>query len=67
MEILTTYFNKEKMAKVSISEGLYFVEYFIDGKLMNKTAHNSMETAESLAEGFTSIGGTEPTFLSENV
>ena len=67
MELITTYINKDKMAKVyEQSENHYVIEYFINNRLMNKTTHISNVDAENIAENFTNIGGTNPTLLNEN-
>jgi hypothetical protein len=64
MELLVTFVNKDKMAKVTeVSLGQFSVEYFLDGKLMNKTTHPTSLIAEEFAERYTNIDGSNPTFL----
>ena len=68
MELLVTYVNKDKMAKVTeVGLGQFVVEYFLDSKLVNKTTHPTAVLAEGFAERFTDIDGRNPTLLSENV
>ena len=68
MELLVTFVNKDKMAKVTVvGLGQYTVEYFLNSKLVNKTTHPTSVIAEDFAERFTNIDGRNPTLLSEDV
>jgi hypothetical protein len=66
MEIISTYSNGNYEAQIGKTfEHNYIINYMINGKVIKKTTHLSLETAESIAEDFILDGGSDPQFLSE--
>lgn len=72
MEVLSEYVNYDRKAIVTKHCGVYsevcvfFVEYFIDGKLIGRSQHRSSSEADKIAEQYTDCIDTDvKQFLSE--
>jgi len=65
MNLLTTYKNGNREAKVYLSLGGYTVEYNIGGKVLNKTHHTTQELAEDVADDFITEAGAQQQLLNE--
>jgi hypothetical protein len=72
MELISSYENRDRRAVVTKQGGqyttnsVYFVEYFIDNKLIGRTQHNSPSSAELVAEKYTDcLDSDAKQFLSE--
>ena len=72
MEVLSEYVNYDRKALVTKHCGVYseacifFVEYYIDGKLVGRTQHRSAGAAEQVAEQYTDCIDTDvKQFLTE--
>lgn len=72
MEVISTYENQDRMAKVVKQNGVYsasqvyFVEYFMGNQLIGRTQHPSASSAEMIAEQYTDcINEDVKQFLSE--
>ena len=72
MEVISTYENQDRVAKVVKQGGVYsasqvhFVEYFMGKQLIGRTQHPSASSAELIAEQYTDCIDTDvKQFLSE--
>ena len=72
MEVISEYVNYDRKAVVVKQCGaysevcVYFVEYYIDGKLVGRTQHRHANQAEQVAEQYTDCIDTDvKQFLSE--
>lgn len=72
MEVISTYENQDRKAKVVKQSGaysasqVYFVEYFVGKQLIGRTQHPSASAAEMIAEQYTDcINEDVKQFLSE--
>lgn len=72
MEVISEYVNYDRKATVVKQCGVYsetctyFVEYFMDGKLVGRTQHRTAGAAEQVAEQYTDCIDTDvKQFLSE--
>jgi hypothetical protein len=65
MLLLGSYsFGNKKAEVFQIREGLFFVEYYVNNALVNKTTHGNVSEAKALAENYTD--GTNSQLLNEN-
>jgi hypothetical protein len=68
MELLTTYQNGNRIAKVYSDPICGFtVEYFMHDRIIKKTHHVMIDLAEELADDFIAEAGSNPTLLNENI
>lgn len=66
MELITTYENGNRIAKVySDPVSGYTVEYIMNDRVINKTHHIALNLAEDIADDFISEGGPNPSLLNE--
>lgn len=72
MEVISEYVNYDRKAIVTKHCGVYsevcvfFVEYYIGGKLVGRSQHRSAASAETIAEQYTDCLDTDvKQFLSE--
>ena len=72
MLVISEYQNQDRKAVVVQQSGVYsessvyFVEYYMDNKLVGRTQHNKASQAESVAEQYTDCIDTDvKQFLSE--
>jgi hypothetical protein len=64
-EEISRYFGNKKSAVVYMDQVGFVVELSVDGRIMQKTRHNTLTVAEDLAEDFVTDSMSGPTFLSE--
>lgn len=65
-EEISKYYGNKKCASV-YSDGIGFVvELSVEGRIMQKTRHNSLQTAQDLAEDFVTDNMSGPEFLAED-
>lgn len=66
MEIISTFSNGNYEAQIAKSfDNLYTVTYLIGNKVIKKTNHTSLSSAENIAEDFILDGGSDPQFLND--
>ena len=72
MLVISEYQNQDRKAVIVQQSGVYsessvyFVEYYMDNKLVGRTQHNKVTQAESVAEQYTDCIDTDvKQFLSE--
>lgn len=66
MELITTYENGNRIAKVySDPISGFTVEYIMNDRVINKTHHVALDLAEDIADDFISEGGSSPSLLNE--
>ena len=66
MELITTYENGNRIAKVySDPISGFTVEYIMNDRVINKTHHIALDLAEDVADDFISEGGSSPSLLNE--
>ena len=66
MELITTYENGNRIAKVySDPISGFTVEYIMNDRVINKTHHIALNLAEDVADDFISEGGSSPSLLNE--
>ena len=67
MILESTYENKNRKAFIysSTYDTTYTVEYMINGRIVNRTHHQTLKLAEQLANDYTDEAGLEPKFLNE--
>lgn len=66
MELLTTFQNGNRVAKVYSDPMIGFtVEYIMGNRIVDKTHHTMLDLAEELADDFIAEAGSSPTLLNE--
>ena len=66
MELIFTYANKNRVAKVYTDPLTgYVVEYIMNGTIIRKTRHVELQLAESVADDFIAEAGDSPSLLNE--
>lgn len=65
MELISTYENGNRIAKVYADFSGFTVEYIMNDRIIKKTHHIASELAEDVADDFVSEAGGTPTLLNE--
>ena len=65
MELLSTFTQGNRTARVYSDFSGFTVEYIMNDRVVNKTHHITVDLAGDLAEDFVSEGGGTPTLLNE--
>lgn len=65
MELLSTYQNGNRIARVYSDFSGFTVEYIMNDRVIKKTHHIAMDLAEDIADDFISEAGDNPTLLNE--
>jgi len=65
MELLSTYQNGNRIARVYSDFSGFTVEYIMNDRVVKKTHHIAMDLAEDIADDFISEAGDNPTLLNE--
>ena len=65
MELVSSFTQGNRTAKIYSDFSGYTVEYFINEKVIKKTHHVAMNLAEDIADDFVSEAGSNPSLLNE--
>lgn len=66
MQVISTFSNGNYEAQIAKTfDNLYNITFMIDGKVIKKTNHTTLQAAENIAEDFILDGGSDPHFLND--